>query len=329
MIPNQLALLTVSLALSCIPLAAAQPAAKSEAWPTRPVRLVVPFAAGGATDVVIRIVAGKVGEQTSATFVIDNRTGGGGNIGTEIVKNATPDGYTFLVGSPGTLVINPHLFRSLPYDALKDFVPVVHVARFPQVLAVNASIPAKTTAELIALAKLQPNKLNYGSSGTGSTGHLITASFLQQAGIQVTHVPFRGGALAVQALLAGEVQMVIDGLPSFTAHLQAGRIRVLAVTASDRWPGLPDVPTISESAVPGFDLSSWTLLAAPIGTPPTIVARLAHEINTALKNEEVRARLQQVGATPAGGTPGVAFKFHRAEYEKWKRVVQVSGAKVE
>lgn len=329
MIPNRLALLTVSLALSCISLAAAQPAANPETWPTRPVRLVVPFAAGGATDVVIRIVAGKVGEQTSATFVIDNRAGGGGNIGTEIAKNATSDGYTFLVGSPGTLVINPHLFRSLPYDALKDFVPVVYVARFPQVLAVNASIPAKTTAELIALAKSQPNKLNYGSGGTGSTGHLITASFLQQAGIQVTHVPFRGGALAVQALLAGEVQMVIDGLPSFTAHLQAGRIRVLAVTTSDRWPGLPDVPTISESAVSGFDLSSWTLLAAPIGTPPTIVARLAHEINTALKNEVVRARLQQVGATPAGGTPGVAFKFHRAEYEKWKRVVQVSGAKVE
>ena len=329
MIPNRLALVTVALALSCIPLAASQPASKAETWPTRPVRLVVPFAAGGATDVVMRIVAGKVGEQTSATFVIDNRAGGGGNIGTELAKSATPDGYTFLVGSPGTLAINPHLFRSVPYDALKDFVPVVHLARFPQVLAVNASLPAKTTAELIALAKSQPNKLNYGSGGAGSTGHLITASFLQQAGIQVTHVPFRGGALAVQSLLAGEVQMVIDGLPSFTAHLQAGRIRVLAVTTSDRWPGLPHVPTISESGVPGFDLSSWTLLAAPVGTPPTIVARLAQEVNTALKNEEVRARLLLVGATPVGGTPEAALKFHRAEYEKWKRVVQVSGAKVE
>jgi tripartite-type tricarboxylate transporter receptor subunit TctC len=329
MLANRLALLTVSLAPLCIPLAAAQPTAKTETWPSRPVRLVTPFAAGGATDVVIRIVAGKVSEQTSVNFVIDNRAGGGGNIGTEIAKNAPPDGYTFLVGSPGTLAINPHLFRSVPYDALKDFVPVVHVARFPQVLAVNASFPVKSTAELIALAKSQPNKLNYGSGGTGSTGHLITASFLQQAGIQVTHVPFRGGALAVQALLAAEVHMVIDGLPSFTAHLQAGRIRILAVTTSDRWPGLPEVPTISESAVAGFDLSSWTLLAAPAGTPPTVVARLAQEVNTALKNEDVRARLQQIGATPVGGTPAAAFKFHRAEYEKWKRVVQVSGAKVE
>jgi tripartite-type tricarboxylate transporter receptor subunit TctC len=320
--------LTAALTLACIPFAATQAAQQAEKWPTRPVRMVTPFAAGGATDVVIRIVGGKVGEQTSTNFVIDNRAGGGGNIGTEIAKNAPPDGYTFLVGSPGTLAINPHLLRSVPYDALKDFVPVVLVARFPQVLAVNVSLPAKTTAELIALAKAQPNKLNYGSGGNGSTGHLITASFLQQAGIQVTHVPFRGGSLAVQALLASEVQMVIDGLPSFTAHLQAGRIRVLAVTTSDRWPGLPDVPAIGEF-VPGFDLSSWTLLAAPAGTPSATLARVAQEVNTALKNEDVRARLQQVGATPAGGTAEAALKFHRTEYEKWKRVVQLSGAKVE
>ena len=318
----------LAFALVASEIAHGQSPDQGRAWPSRPVRLVLPFAPGGAPDVVMRIVMAKVGEQTSATYVVDNRTGANGNIGTERVKAATPDGYTFLVGTPGPLAINPHLFSSLPYDAIKDFTPVVHVVGFPQMLAVSSSVSARTVAELIALAKSQPNKLNYGSSGSGSTGGLISVSFLRQAGIAVAHVPFRGGALAIQALLAGEVQFVIDGLPSFTAHLQSGRLRALAVTTADRWPGLPNIPTIAES-VPGFDFAGWVLLAAPAGTSTAIIARLASEVDRALRDDQIAARLKQVGAMPVGGNAETALRFHRAEFSKWKRVVEASGAKAE
>jgi tripartite-type tricarboxylate transporter receptor subunit TctC len=234
-----------------------------------------------------------------------------------------------MVGSPGTMVINPHFFPTLPYDALKDFVPAVHVARFPQVLAVHSSVPASNLAELLALAKKDPARLNYGSAGTGSTGHLITESFLSQAGVRMTHVPFRGGGPAVQALIGGQLQMVIDGMPSFASHLQGGRIRILGITSATRWPELPDVPAISEAAVPGFDMGSWVVLFAPAKTPPEILRKLAAETTKAVAAPEVQARLRQVGALPAGGTPEDAARFHRAEYERWGTVVRATGAKPE
>jgi tripartite-type tricarboxylate transporter receptor subunit TctC len=303
--------------------------AHAQDWPTRPVRLILPFAAGGAADVVTRIAMGKVGEQTGQQFVVENRTGASGNIGTEAAAKSAPDGYTYMVGSPGTMVINPHFFPTLPYDALKDFVPAVHVARFPQVLAVHASVPATNLAELLALAKNDPGKLNYGSAGTGSTGHLITESFLSQAGIRMTHVPFRGGGPAVQALLGGQLQMVIDGMPSFASHLQGGRIRLLGITSATRWPELPDVPAIGESAVKGFDMGSWVVLFAPTRTSPEILRKLAAETTKAVAHPDVQARLRQVGALPGGGTPEDAARFHRAEYERWGAVVRATGAKPE
>ena len=303
--------------------------ASAQDWPQRPVRLILPFAAGGAADVVTRIVMQRVSEQTGQSFFVDNRTGGSGNIGSEAAARAAPDGYTFLVGSPGTLAINPHLFKALPYDALTDFVPVVHIAKFPQVLAVHGDVKAQNAKELVALAKAQPGALNYGSGGSGSTGHLITESFLTQAGIKVTHVPFRGGAPAVQALLGGTVHMVIDGLPSFTAHLGAGRIRLLAITSGERWPGTPEVPTIAESAVPGFDLGYWVVIAAPAKTPADILRRFAAEAVKALQVDDVRGRLRQVGASAAGGTPEEAQRFQRGEFEKWGALVRATGAKVE
>jgi tripartite-type tricarboxylate transporter receptor subunit TctC len=298
-------------------------------WPQRPVRLILPFAAGGAADLVTRIVMQRVTEQTGQSFFVDNRTGGSGNIGAVAAANAAPDGYTFLVGSPGTLAINPHLFKTLPYDALNDFVPVVHIAKFPQVLAVHANVSAQNTKELVALAKAQPGVLTFGSGGSGSTGHLITESFMNQAGIKILHVPFRGGAPAVQALLSGTVDMVIDGLPSFTAHLGSGRIRLIAITSSERWIGMPEVPTIAESAVPGFDFGSWVVIAAPAKTPADILRKFAAETVKALQVADVRARLRQVGANAAGGTPEEALRFQRAEFERWGALVKITGAKAE
>lgn len=303
--------------------------ATAQEWPARPVKLILPFPAGGAADVVARITMAKVTEQAGQQFLVENRTGASGNIGAEAAAKSAPDGYTFLVGSPGTMAINPHFFRTLPYDAQKDFVAATHVARFPQVLAVHPDLLAKSLAELLALARAEPGKLNYGSSGNGSTGHLITESFLSQAGIRMTHVPFRGGAPAVQALAGGQVQMVIDGLPSFTAYLQGGRIRLLGITSAGRWPELPDVPAIGEAAVPGFDLGSWVILFAPAKTSPEILRRFAAETTKALGVPDVQARLRQVGALPAGGTPEDATRFHQAEYEKWGAIVRASGAKAD
>jgi tripartite-type tricarboxylate transporter receptor subunit TctC len=304
------------------------PNLQAQEWPARPVRLILPFAAGGAADVVTRIAMARVGEQTGQQFLVENRTGASGNIGTEAAAKAAADGYTYMVGSPGTMAINPALFKTLPYDALKDFVAAVHVARFPQVLAVHADVPAASLNELIALAKKEPGKLNYGSSGSGSTGHLITESFLTQAGVRMTHIPFRGGALAVQALLGGQVQVVIDGLPSFVSQLQSGRFKLLGITSANRWPELPSVPPIGDS-VPGFDMGSWVVLFGPAKTPPEILRRLAAETTKALAVPEVQARLRQVGALPAGGTPEDAARFHRAEHDRWGAVVRATGAKAD
>jgi tripartite-type tricarboxylate transporter receptor subunit TctC len=302
--------------------------ASCQEWPAHPVRLILPFAAGGAADVVTRIAMARVSEQTGQQFLVENRTGAGGNIGTEAAAKAAPDGYTFMVGSPGTMAINPALLPTLPYDAQKDFVAAVHVARFPQVLAVYSGVQATRLAELLALAKKEPGKLNYGSGGNGSTGHLITESFLTQAGIRMTHVPFRGGAPAVQALMAGQLDMVIDGLPSFVSQLHSGRIKLLGITSAGRWPDLPDVPAIGET-VRGFDMGSWVVLFAPTRTSPEILRRLAAETTKALAVPEVQARLRQVGALPAGGTPEDAARFHRAEFERWGQVVRASGAKAD
>jgi tripartite-type tricarboxylate transporter receptor subunit TctC len=298
-------------------------------WPSKPVRLILPFAAGGAADVVTRITMSKVSEQTGQQFVVENRTGASGNIGTEAAAKAAPDGYTFLVGSPGTMAINPHFFRTLPYDAMKDFIAAVHVARFPQVLAVHADVPARDLAEFLALAKKEGAKLNYGSAGNGSTGHLITESFLAGAGVRMTHVPFRGGGPAVQALVGGQLHMVIDGLPSFVSHMKSGRIRILGVTSGQRWPELPDVPAIGERAVPGFDMGSWVVLFAPRGVTGAILARLAAETTKAVADAGVQARLRQVGALPAGGTPESAAAFHRGEFERWGAAVRATGAKAD
>jgi tripartite-type tricarboxylate transporter receptor subunit TctC len=321
--------LSKTITAALIWIAAFGGSASAETWPQRYVRIIVPFSAGGAADVVTRIVAARIAENLGKSVVVENRTGSNGNIGTEAVARSEPDGYTFLAGSPGTLAINPNMFAKLPYNALTDFVAVSHVATFPQVLAVSRKIPAANLSDFIAYVKARPKGLNFGSSGIGSTGHLITAMFLHRAGLDAVHIPFRGGGPAAQALVAGDVDFVIDGLPTFQGLVGTDKVSIVAITSAKRSPNLPDVPAIGEMAVPGFDLSSWVVFAAPKGTPKDVVDRFAAEVNKVLASDEVNNRLLEVGALPAGGSPEDAARFQRSELTKWKEVVEVSGTKME
>jgi tripartite-type tricarboxylate transporter receptor subunit TctC len=302
--------------------------AAAQDWPSRPVTLVNPFAVASAVDVVARLAAQRMTQTLGRSFLIDNRTGASGNIGTEFAAKSKPDGYTFLVGSPGTMAINPFLFKKLPYDALADFAPVATMVSFPQVLFVNPAVPAKNLAELIAYVKANPGKLNHASSGAGSTSHLVMELIKAAAGLTITHVPFRGGSPATQAVIAGDVQMGVEGLPSLPGHLKAGSIRALAVTSAARAATLPGVPAVSET-IPDFDAAAWVILFAPAGTPAPIVERMAQETGRALQDPEVRAKLADIGATVVATGPAATAAFHRKEMEKFKRAVQLSGASAE
>lgn len=302
------------------------PLAAAQEWPTRPVTLINPFAAGSAVDVVSRVVTGKMSNLTGKSFVVENRTGASGNIGTEAVAKAKPDGYMFLVGSPGSMAINPFLFRKLPYDAVNDFIPVSVLATFPQVLIVNPSLPPQTLPELIAYVKARPGQLNFASSGTGSTAHLVFELINADAGLKMTHVPFRGGAPATQAVISGDVQMAVEGLPSLPGHLKSGKVRAIAVTSPGRSPALPNVPAVSET-IKDFDASAWVILFAPAGTPSAIVDRMSQEAARALQDPDARAKLAEIGVTTAGTTPAETLAYHRRELAKFKRAVELSGAK--
>jgi tripartite-type tricarboxylate transporter receptor subunit TctC len=317
------ALLAAAPALLAAP-ALAQPAA----WPTRPVRFINPFTAGSAVDVVTRLIATDLAERLSAQVVVENRTGASGNIGTEAVARAAADGTTLLVGSPGTMGINPFLFRTLPYDAVRDFVAVSHAVSFPQVMVVSPQSPIRSLADLIAAAKARPGALNYASSGNGTTSHLAFELIRAAAGIDIVHVPFRGGTPAIQAVMQNEVQVALEGIPSLPAFLSAGTLRPIAVTSRERSAMLPNVPAVAE-AVPGFDASAWVIYFAPAGTPAPLVERLSAEIATSLRRPAVRDRLLEQGAAVIGADPATTTAFHRAELEKWKRAVDLSGAKVE
>ena len=302
--------------------------AAAQDWPARPVTLVNPFAVASAVDVVARLAAQRMTQTLGRPFLVENRTGASGNIGTEFAAKAKPDGYTFLVGSPGTMAINPFLFNKLPYDAITDFTPVATMVSFPQVLFVHPALPAKNLAELIAYAKANPGKLNHASSGAGSTSHLVMELIKAAAGLSITHVPFRGGSLSTQAVIAGDVQMGVEGLPSLPGHLKAGSVRAIAVTSAARAATLPGVPAVSET-IPDFDAAAWVILFAPAGTAPAIVERMAQETGRALQDPEVRAKLADMGATVAFSGPAATAAYHRREMEKFKRAVQLSGASAE
>lgn len=315
-------------ALAAVPLLALAGQAMAADWPTRPVTLVNPFAAGSAVDVVARLVAAQVAVNTGQAVNVENRTGASGNIGTQHAARAQADGHTLLLGSPGTMAINPYLFSKLPYDAVKDFTPVTQLVSFPQVVVTSPKQPIKTMPELIAAAKAQPDKLNHASSGPGTTSHLVMELVKADAGIKMTHIGYRGGAPAMQALMAGEVQAGVEGLPSIVGRIQSGAITALAVTSAKRSPQVPDVPALSEF-IPGFDATAWIILMAPAGTPAALVDKIQAEVRKALTHPEVRAKLEAQGATVVGGTPSETAAFHRAEMAKFKRAVEISGAKID
>ena len=302
--------------------------AAAQDWPARPVTLVNPFTVGSAVDVVARLAAQRLTQTLGRSFLVDNRTGASGNIGTEYAAKSKPDGYTFLVGSPGTMAINPFLFRKLPYDAIADFTPVTTMVSFPQVLFVHPGLPVQNVQELIAYAKAHPGQLNHASSGTGSTSHLVMELIKAAAGLDITHVPYRGGSPATQAVIAGDVQIGVEGLPSLPGYLKAGSIRALAVTSAERTAALPNVPAVSET-IRDFDAAAWIILFAPAGTPAPIVERMAQETGRALRDQEVRAKLADIGATVVASSPAATAAFHRKEMDKFKRAVELSGAKAE
>ena len=310
--------------------AAAATAAQAQApYPSKPVRIVVPFPAGGTTDILARAVAQKLVESNGQPVVVDNRPGAGGNIGAELVAKAPPDGYTLLMGTVGTHAINPSLYARMPYDHQKDFAPVILVAGVPNVLVVHPSVPANTVQELIAYGRANPGKLNFASSGSGTSIHLAGELFKTMSGVQMTHVPYKGSAPAIADLLGGQVQIMFDNLPSALPQIKAGRLRALAVTSAQRAPALPDVPTVAEAGLPGFEASSWFGLLAPAGTPKDVIAKLNTEVAKWLASPEAREKLTAQGANAFGMSPEDFVRHIAVETTKWQKVVKESGAKVD
>jgi len=312
-----------------IAIGAVAPVGAQGTYPTKPVRLVVPFPAGGTTDILARAVAQKLSETWGQQVIVDNRPGAGGNIGSELVAKSPPDGYTLLMGTVGTHAINPSLYAKMPYDHVKDFVPVILVAGVPNVLVVNPSLPVNSVQELIAYAKANPNKLNFASSGNGTSIHLSGELFRTMTGVQMTHVPYKGSSPALTDLIGGQVQLMFDNLPSSLAFIKANRLRALAVTSTTRAPALPDVPTMVEAGVPGFEASSWFGVLAPAGTPPDIVARINGDVAKWLATPEAREKMMAQGAIAVGGSPDDFARHIAAETAKWAKVVKESGAKVD
>jgi tripartite-type tricarboxylate transporter receptor subunit TctC len=303
-------------------------AAFAQSWPTKPVRVVVPFAPGGTTDLLARVVAQELASVLGQTFVVDNRPGAGGNIGAAEVAKAVPDGYTFLMGTPGTQSINQFLYAKMPYDPDRDLAPVSYVARVPNVLLVHPSLGIKSVAELVAYAKAKPKGLNSASPGNGTTGHLSLELFKSMTGTDITHVPYKGSGPALQDLIGGQVQMTIDNLPSAMPHIQAGKLVALGVTSTARAASLPNVPTVAQT-VPGYAAESWFVLVAPAKTPAAIVDRVSSETDALLKKPSVAEKLRSLGAEPVGGTPAQLGAHIAAETKKWREVVKASGAKVD
>jgi len=317
--------LAAAAMLSCAT-AFAQPAA----YPTGPVRIVVPYPAGGPASVVAQAVADKLKEALGQPVVVDNRSGAGGNLGTDIVAKAPADGQTLLLGANGPLVVNVSLYGNLPYDPLKDFAPISHIATIPLVLIAHPSVPANDVRELIALAKAKPGQLNYASSGTGSGGHLSGALLAQMAGVELAHVPYRGAAPATTDLVGGHVQLMFDGLLAAQPHIQAGKVKALAVATPRRATLAPSIPTVDESGLAGFEITSWYGLLAPAGTPRPIIDRLHAEVVRILKMPDVHQRLfVQGGLEHIGSTPEEFAATIRHEIPEYARIVKISGAKLD
>jgi len=303
-------------------------AASAQTWPARPVRVVVAFTAGGTTDILARSIGQQLSEKLKQPFVIDNKPGAGGNLGTELVVRSAPEGYTLMVNSVGPIAVNPTLYPKLPYNPLAELVPVVLIADVPNVLVLHSSVPAKTFDEFLAYARANPGKLNYASTGIGTSAHLSGFLLAKRAGIEATHVPYKG-AEALRDLLAGRVQFMFATIPSVIAHIQGGTLKAVAVSSAKRSRSLPDVPTVADSGFPGFEAGSWFGYFAPKGTPVDVITTLNKAVNEIIGVPTMEAQLVKEGADPAGGSPEQFAQFVQREYEKWRLVVRESGATAE
>jgi tripartite-type tricarboxylate transporter receptor subunit TctC len=320
---------SVCSALLALLLTGSAAPASAQTYPTKPIRLIVGSAPGGPIDFSARLTAQKLTEALGQSVVVDNRTGAGGTIGTEYVSKAAPDGYTLLMASAATLCITPNLYPKIPYDTLRDFAPVSTVAAVSYVLVVHPSIPVKTVQEFIALAKAEPGRLRFGSAGSGSVTHLGVELFKSMAGVDLLHVPYKGAGPAMIDLIGGQLDFMLDSLLTSTPLVKAGKLRALAQTGMRRSVVWPDLPTVAETVLPGYEVSTWFGLVAPAATPRGIIVKLNGAIVKALGNAEIRERLLMQGLEPVGNSPEEFGKLIRDELPKWAKIVKVSGAKVD
>jgi tripartite-type tricarboxylate transporter receptor subunit TctC len=298
-------------------------------YPDKPVKIIVPYPPGGTTDILARVIAQRLGERLKQSFIVENRGGASGAIGTQAVAKSPADGYTLCMGTIGTHGINSALFKNLPYDAVKDFAPITIVGITPNVLTVHPSVPAKNLQELLALARAKPGTLNFGSTSPGGSPHMAGELFKTMANIDITHIPYKGAGPMLIDLVGGQIQMGFDNMPSSIGHIRSGKLRAIAVTTTKRWPGAPDVPTMAESGLPGYEVSAWFGLLAPAGTPKPVVDLLYKNISGILKQPDMVKQLFELGAEPGGNTPEAFARYIAADVEKWTRVVAATGVKVE
>lgn len=316
--------LLLAAALAALPMAAS-----AQGYPSKPIRFVVPYPPGGPLDTISRLLGQKVAEGMNQPVIVENKPGAGGNIGADFVAKSLADGHTILMGAVATHAINPTLYAKIPYDPVRDFAPITQVASTPNVLVVNPSLPVASVAELITYAKANPGKLNFGSGSTGSAGHLAGELFNSLAGVKMAHIPYKGAAPAMQDLIGGQIHLMFDNLASSLTQVRAGRVKALAVTTARRSSLAPELPTVAESGLAGFDISTWFGIFAPAGTPREAVARLHSEFTRALAAPDVREKMLNMGAEPVGNTPAEFATFIRAEAEKYARVIKASGARVD
>jgi tripartite-type tricarboxylate transporter receptor subunit TctC len=303
-------------------------AVQAQAYPSKPIKIVVPFAVGGIADTFARAVGAKVGESWGQPVVIENKGGAGGNIGADFVAKSPPDGYTLVMGNIGTHAINQYLMKSMPYDTMKDFIPIAHVLDADNLLVVHPSVPAKSVAELIAYAKAQPGKLAYASGGMGTTSHLAGELFKSMANVDVLHVPYKGNSPAITDVMGGQAQMIFATMPTVIQQARAGKLRALATLGSERNKISPDIPAMSET-LPGYQVSNWIGLFAPAGTPPEIINRWNAEVQKVMRSPEMEKRLEAEGAKFVPTTPQSFAAFQKAEAEKWAEVIRKAGVKPE
>lgn len=318
-----------ALALSALPLMTLSLGAFAQAWPAKPIRIVVPFPAGGGTDTIARETSQRVAAATGWTFVIDNKPGAGGNLGVDAAAKAPADGYTIVIGQTSNLAINPTLYAKMPYDSQKDLAPIVLLANAPLVMVTGVGTPLKTLGDAVSAARAKPGALNFASPGNGTVAHLTSVMFQKAAGIQTQHIPYKGAAQALTDVISGSVELYMSSVPTLIGQIRNNKLRPLAVTSARRVDDLPNVPTINESGFSGFDAVTWFGLLAPAGTPRDVITRLNAEFNKALQNPELRQKLGNEGADPAGGTPEQFAALIRDDIPRWGKVVKESGARVD